>query len=127
MGLTYKPALAKSSALRRIVPLHQLDSRLRASVTGSTRFGIVLDVSPARIRRRASRRIEAGSVAGKFDPVALKIAGGVVPLTVLVNGLPLMTPGGRRSLMFALDGPGFVRVTVMDANGSADSVTVRLQ
>ena len=72
-------------------------------------------------------RIEVGNVGGKFDPVALKIAGGVEPLTVLVNGLPVRTPSGRRTLMFAPDGPGFVRVTVMDASGAADSVMVRLQ
>jgi Penicillin-Binding Protein C-terminus Family len=34
---------------------------------------------------------------------------------------------GRRSLFFNPDGPGFVRLTVMDARGSADSVLVRLQ
>ena len=61
------------------------------------------------------------------DPVALKIAGGRAPLTVMVNGVPLSAPSGRRTLFFQPDGPGFVRLTVMDARGAADSVTVRLQ
>ena len=61
------------------------------------------------------------------DPVALKIAGGRAPLTVMVNGVPLSGPGGRRTLFFQPDGPGFVRLTVLDARGAADSVTVRLQ
>lgn len=61
------------------------------------------------------------------DPVALKIAGGRGALTVMVNGVPLAGPAGRRTVFFTPDGPGFVRLTVMDARGAADSVTVRLQ
>ena len=61
------------------------------------------------------------------EPVALKISGGAAPLTVMVNGVPLPPQGGRRTVFFAPDGPGFVRLTVMDARGSTDSVSVRLQ
>jgi penicillin-binding protein 1C len=61
------------------------------------------------------------------DPVALKISGGRGPLTVLVNGVPATAASGRGTLFFQPDGPGFVRVTVMDARGATDSVTVRLQ
>jgi penicillin-binding protein 1C len=64
---------------------------------------------------------------GPGSPVALKIAGGSGALTVLVNGVPIPSGGGRRSLFFQPDGPGFVRLTVMDARGAADSVLVRLQ
>jgi penicillin-binding protein 1C len=48
-------------------------------------------------------------------------------LTVLVNGQPLRTAAGRRTLFFEPEGPGFVRLTVMDARGATDSVVVRLQ
>jgi penicillin-binding protein 1C len=61
------------------------------------------------------------------DAMPLKISGGVAPLTVMVNGVPLPAPEGRRTLFFAPDGPGFVRLTVMDARGAADSVMVRVQ
>ncbi|MGC1693840.1 MAG: penicillin-binding protein 1C, partial [Pseudolabrys sp.] len=61
------------------------------------------------------------------EPVALKITGGVAPLTVMANGVPLDTRGARRTVFFAPDGPGFVRLTVMDARGATDSVSVRLQ
>jgi hypothetical protein len=47
--------------------------------------------------------------------------------TVLVNGLPLPDAAGRRNLSFEPDGPGFVRLTVMDGRGATDSVMVRLQ
>jgi len=60
------------------------------------------------------------------EPIALKISGGTQPLTVLVNGVPL-APADRRHLLVAPDGPGFLRLTVMDAKGAADSVVVRMQ
>jgi penicillin-binding protein 1C len=62
-----------------------------------------------------------------LDPIAIKITGGRGPLNVLVNGLPLKTARAAGTLFFAPDGPGFVRLTVTDSTGAADSVTVRLQ
>ncbi len=64
---------------------------------------------------------------GRPDPIALKVTGGAGQLTVLVNGLPLEASRGRRTLFFEPEGPGFVRLTVMDAKGATDSVMVRLQ
>jgi penicillin-binding protein 1C len=61
------------------------------------------------------------------EPLALKIAGGRGPLSVMVNGVPLAAQPGRRTFFFTPDGPGFARLTVMDARGATDSVTVRLQ
>jgi penicillin-binding protein 1C len=58
--------------------------------------------------------------------VALKIAGGVEPLTVMINGVPQPHAAGR-SLFFSPDGPGFLRLTVVDAKGTVDSVMLRLQ
>jgi penicillin-binding protein 1C len=71
-------------------------------------------------------RLELASVDGKPEPVALKIAGGVAPLTVLVNGVP-QERGTGRTVFFDPKGPGFVRLTVVDGKGTADSVMVRLQ
>jgi penicillin-binding protein 1C len=69
----------------------------------------------------------ANDSAGRPDPIALKVTGGSGVLTVLVNGLPLPTAAGRRSLSFEPQGPGFVRLTVVDGRGATDSVVVRLQ
>jgi penicillin-binding protein 1C len=69
----------------------------------------------------------AGDGSGKPDPIALKVTGGAGTLTVLVNGLPLAASPGRRTLFFEPEGPGFVRLTVMDGRGATDSVVVRLQ
>jgi penicillin-binding protein 1C len=71
-------------------------------------------------------RIELAKGAAR-EPVALKISGGAAPLTVMVNGVPLAAQGSRRTVFFEPDGPGFVRLTVMDARGAADSVSVRLK
>jgi penicillin-binding protein 1C len=60
-------------------------------------------------------------------PVAFKIAGGGGALTVMVNGVLLPHRRGRHTLFFQPDGPGFVRLTVIDARGLSDSVMVRLQ
>ena len=69
----------------------------------------------------------ASDSSGKADPIALKVTGGAGPLTVLVNGLPVPASRGRRALFFEPEGPGFVRLTVMDGRGAIDSVVVRLQ
>ncbi|HUU66957.1 MAG TPA: penicillin-binding protein 1C [Methyloceanibacter sp.] len=62
-----------------------------------------------------------------LDPIAIKITGGTPPLNVLINGLPFETTNAPRTLFFEPDGPGFIRLTVMDAAGTVDSVVVRLQ
>jgi len=66
-------------------------------------------------------------LAGAGAEMALKISGGVQPLTLLVNGVPRLAETGRRTLFFTPDGPGFARLTVMDARGVADSVVVRIE
>jgi penicillin-binding protein 1C len=72
-------------------------------------------------------QIEITNDGSKPEAVALKIAGGVEPLTVLVNGVPLAAQPGRRTLFFEPDGPGFTRVTVVDGAGATDSVLLRMQ
>jgi penicillin-binding protein 1C len=69
-------------------------------------------------------RLERGAAGTEM---ALKISGGVQPLTLLINGVPRLAEGNRRTLFFTPDGPGFARLTVMDARGLADSVVVRIE
>jgi len=59
------------------------------------------------------------------EPIAVKVAGGHGLMTVMVNGVPLPAERGGHTLFFHPDGPGFARLTVIDARGRADSVTVR--
>jgi len=58
--------------------------------------------------------------------VPLKVTAAIAPLTVLVNGVPTREQP-RGSLFFQPTGPGFARVTVVDASGAADSVAVRVE
>jgi penicillin-binding protein 1C len=69
----------------------------------------------------------SGGNGEPLDPIAIKIAGGTPPLNVLLNGMPVVAKKSARTVYFAPDGPGFVRLTVTDATGAADSVVVRLQ
>ncbi len=60
------------------------------------------------------------------DPVIVRAEGGALPLTWLVDGTPVAA-AQTRELNWVPAGPGFVRVQVIDAEGRADRVTVRLK
>ncbi len=60
-------------------------------------------------------------------PVALKAEGGTLPLTWLVNGVPLDSSPHRRDAFLKPPGPGFVQVTVVDAEGHSDHTQIRLR
>jgi penicillin-binding protein 1C len=73
-------------------------------------------------------RIDAtGGGDGAFSALPVKVAGGVLPMTMLVNGVAVGEIDGRRQRLVDPPGPGFVRLTVMDAMGAADTVVVRIQ
>ena len=74
-----------------------------------------------------SRLDVAADKSGDLSPVPVKVAGGVPPMTVLVNGRSVGELDNRRQRFVEPPGPGFVRLTVMDATGAADTVVVRLQ
>jgi penicillin-binding protein 1C len=57
----------------------------------------------------------------------VKVTGGVLPMTMLVNGVSVGEIDGRRQRLVDPPGPGFARLTVMDATGAADTVVIRIQ
>ncbi|MGH6815324.1 MAG: penicillin-binding protein 1C, partial [Hyphomicrobiaceae bacterium] len=71
---------------------------------------------------RAELEIEA-----QGDAVTLKADGGVLPLTWLIDGEPIASVAHAREAVWQPDGRGFVKVSVIDAKGRADRVTVRLR
>ena len=71
-------------------------------------------------------RLELARTEGTPDPVPLKLSGAIAPLTVLVNGMPAEFVKQDRPV-FRPEGPGFARVTVIDASGASDSIMVRLE
>lgn len=66
----------------------------------------------------------AGSEAAAMP---VRVAGGVLPMTMLVNGMAVGEIDGRRQRLIDPPGPGFARLTVIDATGAADTVVVRVQ
>ncbi len=66
-------------------------------------------------------------VAGEDLPLVLKAQGGALPLTWLVDGAPISEAVGRREIEWKPEGRGFVRLSVIDAKGRVDRVTVRLR
>jgi penicillin-binding protein 1C len=64
---------------------------------------------------------------GQAALMPVKVAGGVLPLTMLVNGVSVGEIDSRRQRLVDPPGPGFARLTVIDATGAADTVVIRVQ
>ena len=72
--------------------------------------------------------IDLGLKDGERDqPLALKALGGAPPFTWFVNGEPVGEAEIRRQSAWKPDGAGFAHVSVTDAKGASDAVTVRLE
>jgi penicillin-binding protein 1C len=63
----------------------------------------------------------------QFSAMPVKVAGGVLPMTMLVNGVSVGEIDSRRQRLVDPPGPGFARLTVIDATGAADTVVIRIQ
>lgn len=72
---------------------------------------------------------DGGAQAGSTDAgtLAVKVEGGVLPLTLLLDGRPVAQASQRRVLFWTPGGKGFARLTVIDGEGLTDSVTVRVE
>ena len=74
----------------------------------------------------ADRRFRSG-MGQSSAAMPVKVAGGVLPMTMLVNGVSVGEIDSRRQRLVDPPGPGFARLTVIDATGAADTVVVRIQ
>ncbi len=72
-------------------------------------------------------RAELDIVEREAEPLIIKAEGGALPLTWLVDGAPVTSDPLRREVAWQPDGRGFAKLTVIDAKGRADRVTVRLR
>lgn len=59
--------------------------------------------------------------------VTVKIAGGIPPFTLLLNGAPVGGQRLRREVEIGPEGLGFAQISVIDATGATERVTIRLQ
>jgi penicillin-binding protein 1C len=73
-------------------------------------------------------RIDVDRSAGtQFSAMPVRVAGGVLPMTMLLNGIAVGEIDSRRQRLVEPPGPGFARLTVIDATGAADTVVIRIQ
>jgi penicillin-binding protein 1C len=68
--------------------------------------------------------VDLGIRAGDAGPLVIKIRNGAPPFTFFANGVPIGRPPFARSETWQPDGPGFVTLSVVDASGRSDQVTV---
>ncbi|WP_439543096.1 penicillin-binding protein 1C [Hyphomicrobium sp.] len=61
------------------------------------------------------------------EPLIIKAEGGALPLTWLIDGDPVVSDPLRRETEWLPDGRGFAKLTVIDAKGQVDRVTIRLR
>ncbi len=76
---------------------------------------------------RSEVDVAGSGETGTPDPLLLKAEGGSLPLTWLADGKPIGTTSHRRDLVWQPDGRGFFKLSVIDAKGQVDRVTVRLR
>jgi penicillin-binding protein 1C len=69
----------------------------------------------------------SGAVLSADGPVTIRVMGGLRPLTFLVDGAPLPTDRIRRDAGWLPPGPGFYRLTVLDADGISVRATVQVR
>ncbi|WP_137127165.1 penicillin-binding protein 1C [Roseomonas sp. HF4] len=67
------------------------------------------------------------ALADGAGPVTLRAAGGRRPLAFLVDGAPIGHEAARREAAWEPPGPGFYRITVLDAEGAAVSAAIRVR
>ena len=60
------------------------------------------------------------------DTIPLKLREGILPLTVLINGAPVLTGLRSRSTTLPISDAGFSRISVIDAMGRGAEVQIRL-
>jgi penicillin-binding protein 1C len=72
-------------------------------------------------------RIDVAGAGAPSSAMPVRVAGGVLPMTMLVNGVSVGEIDGRRQRLVDPPGPGFARLTVIDATGAADTVVIRIQ
>lgn len=70
--------------------------------------------------------VDLGLREGQEAALTVKVRNGVPPFTFFANGAPFGRPRFAREGIWQPDGPGYVTLSVVDAEGRGDSVTVFL-
>jgi penicillin-binding protein 1C len=59
--------------------------------------------------------------------IAVKAQGGALPLVWLLDGVPINSDAAKRETEVSVNGRGFFTLTVIDAKGRDDRVTLRIK
>jgi len=108
------PVLARVIGLLPPAPLTTLRVRPAANDAGADRLRLLFPPPEAQLSNAAG-------------PVTLRAMGGQRPLTFLVDGQPIAHERSRREASWQPPGPGFFRITVLDAQGQAARAEVRVR
>lgn len=103
--------------LRRFMPLGEM----RTAASAEPPLKITFPLNGAHLA------LERDNPLSPPQPIAIKFNGGNGPYRFLVDGRPLGDADFRNATFWQPEGPGFVRLTVIDASGATDSVVIRLQ
>jgi penicillin-binding protein 1C len=78
---------------------------------------------------KTDTHIEAsqGFLTKTLPDLLLKANGGTPPFIWLMNGKPVITGQSHRTASWRPDGLGFIHISIIDAKGATDSVSVRLE
>ena len=109
------PVLAKLFALLPEAPLERATIRADAAPAA-------LGADPLRLLFPPPGAV----LAEGAGPVVLRVAGGRRPLIFLVDGAPIARDAARRELGWVPPGPGFYRIAIMDAEGALVAADVRV-
>jgi penicillin-binding protein 1C len=71
--------------------------------------------------------VDLGLAAGLDSPLVIKVRNGVPPFTFFANGAPFGRSAFARQNAWQPDGPGYVTLSVVDAEGRSDLVKVFLE
>jgi penicillin-binding protein 1C len=116
------PGTIAASSATLPPPLRHLRQDVPKTVAALATPGLKLAFPPE------GARIDLAASAVDGPPqLNLKVSGGVAPFTWLVDGAPVTGPLKRREAAWQPPGKGFVRISVIDAAGASESVSVRLQ
>jgi penicillin-binding protein 1C len=128
LGRSIEPIAPPKGVLRAAVTA-DLPPPLRRLRQGVPRSFAALETAPLRIAFPPDGAlIDLGLKDGARDQaLALKALGGSPPFAWFVNGEPVGEADLRRQSAWKPDGAGFAHVSVTDAKGASDAVTVRLE
>ncbi len=104
-----------------IVPNARLPQNLQRFRPPGAAFAVVAVNAPEVAFPPDGAEVEAGSA------LTVKVRNGTPPFTWLANGAPVALGDRARETALPITGPGFVRLSVIDAHGQAATVSVTLR